>query len=70
MTEERQSHASELLTTGQVAHTLKPPCSVANVHRLVRVGQLRPAAVVGRGMLLFSRTDVLRLDEERRARRG
>lgn len=59
-----------LITTGQAAASFEPPCSTENVRRLVRLGRLRPAALVGRGQMLFDRTEILRLVAERRTNRG
>lgn len=67
----RNSHdanPNNLITTGQAAAVFDPPCSTENVRRLARIGRLPVAAIVGRGQMLFERTDVLRLVEERRGR--
>lgn len=59
-----------LITTGQAAAAFEPPCSTENIRRLVRVGQLPVAVIVGRGQMLFERSAVQRIIDQRRARSG
>jgi hypothetical protein len=67
---ETESATANLITTGQAAAAFDPPCSTENVRRLVRVGRLHPAAIVGRGQMLFDRDAIRRIVEERRSLRA
>ena len=55
---------------GRAARTFDPPCSPENLRRLVREGRLTPAAIVGRGVMLFDLQAVREFDKARRAKRG
>ena len=48
---------TQLITTGQAGQLREPPCSPENIRRLVRLGRIRPVAVVGHGQMIFDRAD-------------
>jgi excisionase family DNA binding protein len=54
---------TQLITSGEAAKIRN--CSPENIRRLVRIGRLPVAAVVGRGQMLFDRTIVEQLEPTR-----